>query len=202
MGNDEKSKSKSKPKDNMKKKSNVHDFNEKHQHKHKHLCEILDPKEIDKIRRAYYIAIVLWIILVIACRFLFNLGLVGWLVLLIPLIVFFINLRSLDKCSQAVEDHMFSENFLSFSYLIVILIINWDKEADKNKYFKPLFISFLLIMLSVIDIWVEHENLLLSKHIRSMFQTVALTILAYVLFVYYTDQTCGPKKVPCCQGTN
>ncbi len=193
-------------KENMKKKSDTHqDFNEKHGKfkeisLNKHLCEVLDPKEIDKIRKAYYIAIVAWIVLVIVCGFLFNLGLVGWLVLAIPLIVFFINLRSLDKCSKAVEDHMFSENFLSFSYLIVILIINWDKEADKNKYFKPLFMSFLLIMLSVIDIWVEHENLLLSKHIRSMFQTVALTILAYVLFVYYTDQTCGTNKVSC--GTN
>ncbi len=96
---------------------------------------------------------------------------------------------------------MFEANFLSFSYLIVILIINWDKEADKNKYFQALFISFLLILLSVIDIWVEHENLLLSKHIRSMFQTVALTILAYILFVFYTDQTCKSGKVSCGQGT-
>ncbi len=193
-------------KENMKKKSNVHD--EQHDKfkeislNNKHLCEVLDPKEIDKIRKAYYIAIVLWIVLVIVCGFFINLGLVGWLVLAIPLIVFFINLRSLDKCSKEVEDYMFDANFLSFSYLIVILIINWDKEADKNKYFKALFISFLLILLSVIDIWVEHENLLISKHIRSMFQTVALTILAYVLFVYYTDQTCGPKKVSCDQGTN
>ena len=47
-----------------------------------------------------------------------------------------------------------------------------------------MMIALVLIMLSLIDVWVRKDHIILEKHLRSIFQTAALSLLAYALYIY------------------
>jgi len=145
-----------------------------------------DQDKIDQIKIFYLIAIILWVIIILWLQ-LYKTDLVGWIFLLLPVAVYFVNFSNLDQCTKEVEENMFDGNFLSFAFLISVILINWNKTANKGKYFRLLTISLVMIMLSLVDLWVSKKSLILTKHIRSIFQTTALFLLAYTLYTYYKD---------------
>ena len=118
---------------------------------------------------------------------------VGIVILLIPIFVFYINYGSVHQHSDEIEEFVLKGNFLSFGFLIVVIIINWSKVGDKKKLFTILLISLILIMLSLIDIWVRKDKILLSKHFRTVFQTIARVLLVFALYSYYLDQVAQGK---------
>jgi len=86
------------------------------------------------------------------------------------------------------EDDVLGANYLSFGFLITIILINWNTPLqleDKNSFLKLLIVAFVLIMLSMIDIWVTRRQLSIVRHIRTSLQTAALVILSMSLYVYY-----------------
>ena len=139
-----------------------------------------------EIQLIYIIAAVFWILLIFACS-LFQSGFIGWIFLTIPLIVYGIGFTSVCNHTTDVEDDMFLGNFLSFGFLVTVILINWVKVADKKKYFKLLMIALVFIMLSLIDVWVKKKYQIIVKHVRTILQTAALSLLAYVLYLYYSE---------------
>jgi len=139
------------------------------------------------IQIAYILGAIIWIIIVFCLNikqwdFIIALFLVG------PLIVFAINYWNLDNLVCRVEQEMFKGNFLQFGFLITVILINWNppsNNADKVSFFKLIIVAFILLMLSIVDIWVDEHTLSLVKHIRSMFQTAALSILVVALYIYF-----------------
>ena len=147
---------------------------------------------MDIIKVIYIIVIIIWVI-VIWYLGLYKTDIIGWILLLLPILIFGINISELDECTKEVEESMFEGNFLSFGFLIAVILINWNKTEDKTKYFKLLTLGLVLLMLSLVDIWVRKEKLIVFKHIKSIFQTLALFILAYTLYIYYRAQcSCSP----------
>ncbi len=144
-------------------------------------------EKIKQIQILYILAVVDWIVVIFALKF-YDTNLIGIVILLIPFFVFGINFGSVAYHSVEIEDFVFKGNFLSFGFLIVVIIINWSKVGDKSKLFKILLISLVLIMLSLIDIWVKKDKILLAKHFRTIFQTLALVLLVFALYSYYLDQ--------------
>ena len=139
-----------------------------------------------QIQIMYIIAAILWVALIIYCQW-YRTGLLGWAFLLIPLIIFAINYQSTCGHTTEIEGEMFQGNFLSFGFLITIILINWTKVGNRQKLFKILGIALILIMFSLIDIWVKKEHLILIKHFRTILQTAALSLLAYALYTYYVE---------------
>ena len=145
-----------------------------------------DVNTVRQIQIIYIIAAVLWIVIIFIFRW-YQTGILGLVFLAIPLIVFAFNYHFACLSTTDLEQEMFQGNFLSFGFLITIILINWTKVGDKSKLFKILMTALILIMLSLIDIWVSKDKLILIKHIRTVLQTSALILLAYALYVYYFD---------------
>lgn len=136
------------------------------------------------IQYIYMVAAIIWLIIIYLLKF-WESGLFGWIFLLIPLFIYGINLSNVEHQTVDLEDDMFQGNFLSFGYLIVLFIINWEKVKDTRRLFTILMISLILIMFSLFDIWVPKHNIILIKHIRSILIVAALSLLAYALYIYY-----------------
>ncbi len=141
---------------------------------------------VRKVQLVYIIAAIVWIVIVFVLCF-WEIDIIGIVILAFPLVVFGINFSNTSVLTHDIESEMFTGNFISFGFLIAIILINWSKIENKGKYFTILFISLILIMLSLVDVWVDAENLSVAKHIRSIFQTTALALLIYALYLYYKD---------------
>ena len=138
----------------------------------------------DKIKIMYIIAILAWIIFAIIFK-LHTHGLAGFFLLLFPIIVYTINFANVDRCPVESEADLFSGDFLAFAFLTAIILINWAKVDNTTHIFKLLMISLVLIMISFIDLWLPRKRLILAKHFKSIVQTAAITLLTFVLFLYY-----------------
>ena len=144
---------------------------------------------IRKIQIVYIIMTIIWIIIFFWLKSYFN-DLFSWLFLFIPIIIFSINYINLKKINTLIECEMFQGNYLSFCLLIVIILINWNNPLSKNDkiiFFRILLVAFIFITLSLIDFWVYPRYLIVMKHLRSIFITMALTLLALVFYLYYID---------------
>lgn len=150
-----------------------------------------DDETVRQIQIIYILSAIIWICLIFFLGW-FKTRPLGLLLLVIPLVVFGINFYNACHHTVDLESEMFQGNFLSFAFLITSILINWKKVGDKRKIFKILMISLIMIMLSLIDIWVDRENLILIKHIRTALQTSALLLLAYGLYTYYIETIDDP----------
>lgn len=132
----------------------------------------------------YIIASVLWLLLIYFTRILDNVDIVSMSILAIPIIVYLINYEGCTHFKKDSECDLFKGNYLSFAFLIAVIFINWNKDARNESVFRIMFIAIILIMVSLIDIWVDKDALYLFKHIKSSLQTAALTLLAFALYNY------------------
>lgn len=153
-------------------------------------------KTVVNIQITYIIAAVIWIVLIFVFG-LYKADIVGWIILAIPLVVFAVNYVNLTCITQEIEGEMLKGNFLSFAFLITVILINWSKIEDKSKYFRILLLALIFLMLSLVDIWVKPENMPLMRHIRTIFHTASLTLLVFALYLYYADVIyVDPNKKP------
>jgi len=157
--------------------------------KRKEYCK----KSVFNIQITYIIAVIVWIGLIFMFQ-LYKTNIVGWIILAIPLIVFSINYSNLTCITEEVESEMLKGNFLSFAFLITIILINWSKIEDKSKYFRILLLALVLLMLSLVDIWVKPENMHLIRHIQTIFHTASLTLLVFGLYLYYSETIASDKN--------
>lgn len=152
----------------------------------KYNCDIKE-----SIKWVYIIAFVGWIVLTIVLGLWKPNDLIAWLILLLPPVVFIINYLSVGEFSCKMEDQMFRGNFLSFGFLVAIILINWNSPLgrhNKIEFFKILIVAFILLMISLVDIWVGENKMAVVKHIKTSLHTASLTLLALALYLYYTYQ--------------
>lgn len=142
------------------------------------------------IQMIYTGAAIIWIILVYYLELFKDANILIWLLLLIPLIVYGVGFYNACDMTYEIESFMLQSNYLSFGFLITIILLNWNspiKGKTKNKFFKLLIVAFVFIMLSMIDVWVEREYLSVIFHFKSILQTAALVLLSMALYSYYRD---------------
>lgn len=165
-------------------------YNNKKQPFH-HLARIIkenyyDLDVVQQIRVIYLIAALVWLIIVWYCQ-LYVTDPIVWFFIVVPIGVFAINYANADKHTKDLENEMFSGNFLSMAFLIVAIVLSYSKVGGKAKYFKLLFLALVFIMFSLIDVWLPTDKLILCKHIRSIFQTSAIALLAITFYLFYVD---------------
>lgn len=162
----------------------------------KHNYERYKCDTVRKIQAVYIIASLLWVVL-IASLHLWKYNYIVLLLLLLPVVVYVINFTSLGDFSRNLEDEMFRGNLLSFGFLVAIILINWNTpltRQNKTEFFKILIVAFILLMISLIDVWVSPDNLSIAKHVETSLHTASLSLLALGLYLYYTyhrDQASG-----------
>ncbi len=143
-------------------------------------------EQVRQVQMLYIAAAILWIVLIFIGGF-YETDIVGWVILAIPLAVYAINFSNTCNITKEVENEMFQGNFLSFAFLVVVILINWAKAEDKGKFYRVLIVALILITLSLVDIWMGPKQMVFSRHFRTILQTAALVLLVFVLYIYYTD---------------
>lgn len=141
---------------------------------------------VQQIRALYIIAAIVWLIIVWYCDLYLPDG-IAWFFIAIPLVVYAINYSNVDKHTKEMEQEMFAGNFLSFAFLIVAIVLSYSKIGGKAKYFKLLLLALVFIMFSLIDVWLPMNKLIICKHLRTIFQTAAVALLAMALYLFYID---------------
>nr|QBK91614.1 MAG: hypothetical protein LCPAC302_02340 [Pithovirus LCPAC302] len=155
------------------------------------VCDKYNCDAQNKIRAVYLIGSVLWVALTLVLDLWKDGEFLTWFFLILPLVIFAINYLSLGEFTCSMEDQMFRGNFLSFGFLVAIILINWNSPLgyhDKTEFFKILVAAFILLMISLVDIWVGKRKMAIVKHIKTSLHTASLALLALALYLYYTYQ--------------
>ena len=161
---------------------------------------------VKRVEAIYLIGLVLWFVLILLLDVI-EPDIIVWIFLFLPPAIYLINLINIQCCSVKVEKEMFKGNFLSFGFLITIILLNWNSPLegqDKSKFFKLLVVAFILIMVSLVDIWVGIEHQSIIKHLKTVLHTAALSLLALALYLYYKfyQDSCRIHNLNCNNNNN
>lgn len=172
----------------LNKSPNLEDLDNVDSSHHEHDHDRYDDELVKYVQAVYIIASFLWVALILFLG-LWKEDYIVLLILLIPFVVFIINFISLGEFTCDLEEEMFRGNFLSFGFLVAIILINWNSPLghhNKTEFFKILIVAFILLMISLIDVWVPSDKMSIVKHVKTTFHTMSLTLLALALYLYYT----------------
>lgn len=143
-----------------------------------------------KIRVIYLIAVIVWLIIIFLFGF-YKTDVVGYFILFIPIFLFAISYFFVENGTVEFESEVLGGNYIAFLFLIISVIIRWSKIKQKRKIILALMVSIFLIMFSLLDVWVGKSNLILLKHVRTIFNTAALALLIYALYENYSEMLQG-----------
>ena len=151
--------------------------------------ECYTEEKASQIRLVYCVAIVVWILIVVAFH-LYNTDVIGWIILAIPPVIFLTGYANSDHLTVEIERENFQANYFAIGILIILPLLTWvnrDYKGDRKRFTRILVLAIIIIMLSLLDVWVRREYLSLNKHIKSALQTIAISLLIYALYAYYID---------------
>lgn len=159
------------------------------------------PQTVINVQYVYILAAISWLLIIFAVLIYWRKreesyvknGLVGILILALPLLAFgvsFVNAKSITKDQE--QSH-WNGDYLTFASVTVLILINLSKSLDKEKSYRLIMSAFLLLMLSLIGIWTRPEDQPIVVHTRGAFQTAGLSLLAYALYTAYAHEV--PEEV-------
>lgn len=147
--------------------------------------------KVTYIRNIYLIGSIFWILLV-SCLSLHRISCVTLAIIVIPLLVFLLGYYSCSSLNREIEDEMFKANFLTIGLIIALpLLLHVSKEytGNANQMNLIIILSLIFSLLSLLDIWIRKKWLSVTKHIRSVLQTFALTLFILALYLFFLDKT-------------
>lgn len=136
----------------------------------------------------YIIGAVFWIILCIAVSIYKYANWLIWCLLAVPIIIFAFNYLNLKNIGPDIEQFMLLGDYLSFGSLIIIVLVYWRapiSNENKSEFLKLIVTAFIILMLSLIDVWGTRSQQSIVRHVRSMLETMALILLAVALYFYF-----------------
>lgn len=138
---------------------------------------------------------VAWVLLIWVLR-LDNTDAVGWAILSIPLIVYFINFINSPNANQAFASIQPNSDNIAFATVTILVLINWAKPTGETKtqLYKIILSAFILIMLSLINIISGETNSRIFLQGKSSLQTAGIVLLSYALYSYYNIKELKSSK--------
>jgi hypothetical protein len=139
------------------------------------------------IRIVYYIFLFIYIFIIVALK-LYYTNIIGYLILSIPLIVFFISYINIENIPVQLEEELYRTNYFALAVLVIVPLLTWinhDYTGEKHLFIDVLVLAIVLIMLALIDIWVERRYISIIYHIRSCLETIGITLLIFAFYQFY-----------------
>ena len=92
--------------------------------------------------------------------------------------------------SKENETWIFRNNYVSSVSIIIFPVLIWSaSKVDKHREFLLIVIaSTCFAMLTFLDWWVNDECFPFVKHLRTIFQTISITLVLVALKLFYSDQ--------------
>lgn len=141
----------------------------------------------------YVMASVLWILLLAILGVFQRQTSLSHLILIIPLVVYAVGFTNVST-HERVEADMFRGDFVAVALVFVILFVKWvDKRPTSTYILRITLAAFALIVVSMIDVWVSYRSVIVEKHVKSALHTAGITLLLYVLFVYFSEAMAAPS---------
>jgi len=142
------------------------------------------------VQTLYLISALLWVALVLMLN-LYRTSCGGYFILLAPLVIFFIGFANTGGVSARTEESMLTTNYISVALLVVLPLLAWGTtnyatdSAGRRDFITTIVVALVLAMLSLVNIWVPQKWFPLVRHIKSVLQTMSLTLIIFALYNYY-----------------
>lgn len=136
------------------------------------------------IQIIYIISVILWILVVYALRVYHFRSPVGYIILAIPIFVYAIGFLSVYKLGQRSHRSMLKNDILPIAILFVGALFNGHPKDPVLT--NMIVVAALLVVLSFVDIWGSEKDFILSRIIKSIIHTAAITLLVFVMYIKYT----------------
>lgn len=144
-----------------------------------------------QIELFYSGAVFMWILLCYSLGVYRARSLWGTLIVSIPVVIYALAFLSASRITKKVEHVMLSTDFLAFGLLFVSVLFEMRRHGHKDYTVRIIVVSFVLLILSTVDVWTGEKSLVLARHIRSAARTAAVTLLIFVIYVNVTNETMG-----------
>ena len=148
-----------------------------------------DENQIQEIRWIYIGAIVIWLIICWALRLFPARGWIELSILILPLLIFVLAWYFANRVTNTVEDFMGKTNVLTLGLIIALPLLNWanNRGHERRQFIQIMALAIILSLLTLIDIWVGHNELCLLRHAESSLQTMAIILLIFGLYRFFID---------------
>lgn len=140
---------------------------------------------IDSVKILYIIAIAVWIILIFILD-MYHTDYIGSLILLIPVVLLFISMNNFEHCNPTIEREIFQWDILAFGVVIITIFLSIKDHLEyKIFFYRLIFVGILLVALGMVDLWLPRKELILHKHVKTIFEIFATTIFVYIFYSFY-----------------
>jgi hypothetical protein len=160
-----------------------------------------DPKPTDKFKKysndkarvsqiIFIVAAFFWAVIIVVLGIYKKQSWVGWLILSIPFLIFFLGFIFSNKISPEIEDEMFKVNYLSIGLIIVLPLLAWmnkDFQGDKSHFMTIVIVAIIINLVSLLDVWTSRRYMAFVKQSKSVLQTVSLVLLIYALYLFFRE---------------
>jgi len=146
-------------------------------------------KQVQQIRWIYLGAIFIWIAICYLLKLIPGRDWVEVLIVILPLVIFISAWYFADRVTNIVEDFMGKTNVLTLGLIIALPLLNWvqDRGPEKKQFTQIMAVAIIFSLLTLIDIWVGHDELCVLRHAESALQTMAITLLIFGLYRFFID---------------
>jgi|SRR5579864_3918574 len=147
----------------------------------------LSKKRRLSIQIVYIIAVVLWILLLFALQVYNHRAAVGYVILAVPIFVYALGFLSVGKLNKEARALMLKGDVVSIAVLFLAAIFA-NVDRDNHYTITIMVVAAVLVLLSLIDIWTGCKTQELVQVVKSIFQTAAITLLIYVIYVRFSTK--------------
>lgn len=144
-----------------------------------------DKSIVDEVKILYIIGIAVWIVLIFILD-LYHTDYIGTLILIIPIILLIISMNKFEGCKLSIEEEFFQGDVLAFGIVIITVFLSVKDHPEYKTFFNRLiFVGILFVALQMVDLWLPRKELLLYKHMKTIFETFAIIIFVYIFYTFY-----------------
>jgi len=154
--------------------------------------------QVQWVHLIYILSIVIWLIICYLLKLAPGKDWLEWVILAIPIVVFLLSYYFADQVSDVVEDFMGKTNVLTLGLIIALPLLNWIEQRcgmERKQFTQIMATAIIFSMLTLIDIWVGHDQLFLIRHAESSLQTMAIVLLIFGLYRYFVDPVQSKQTV-------
>nr|QBK93943.1 MAG: hypothetical protein LCPAC406_02570 [Pithovirus LCPAC406] len=155
-----------------------------------HDCRKYSEDDVKRIRRIYVVFAVIWIILI----FLLQIPRKNFLILAlltVPIILALVAYNNAPHIEKTCEDLVLRTNTITVMIVAAAIVSQWKpfggQDINKNQFYKLLTAAFVILLLSVLDVWVPDCDRTVIIHVKVSLQGIAIVILIIAVYSFFLE---------------